>query len=150
MGELTPEKAKAKFSSMKNELIVVMKNWDKNGNGDGTLDESENALIDANDKSNFLNGKSAAILYLWEKSETFNLLSTVVQMLDSDTLLDTAAENDVTSPARKLLSQPSKKRRLELQEEEEGKREQQKKQRRKGRTNDPFNNAEIKSAFICL
>ena len=109
MGELMPDKAKAKFSKLKNDLIVVKTNWEKSGNGDGTLDESENALIDANDKRIFLNGKSAAILYLWEKSETFNLLSTVVQMLDSDTSLDTAAENDVTSPAPKLLSQPSKK-----------------------------------------
>jgi hypothetical protein len=93
-----PDKAKATFARMKNDLIAVKGNWEKSGNGDGDgdgmLDEAENSLIDTNDKSNFLNGKSSAILNLRGKSDLYNLLSTVVQMFDSDTSLDTAADDD--------------------------------------------------------
>ena len=40
MGVCTPDKAKEKYSKMKNDLLIVKMNWEKSGNGDGTLDES--------------------------------------------------------------------------------------------------------------
>ena len=41
MGVLTPDKAKIKYNKMKNEVIIVKMNYEKSGNGDGSLREPE-------------------------------------------------------------------------------------------------------------
>ena len=66
MGALTPDKAKSKFFHLKNDLLIMKANWEKSGNGDGSVvdcnssfDSNERAIsmTNANDKRNFLNGR---------------------------------------------------------------------------------------------
>jgi len=98
MGDLTPEKAKTKYTKMKNELLVVKNNWEKSGNGDGTLlqqaddTEDDEIMFDADDKRNFLQGRSPTLLYLWEKAEEHQLLQTVLQELNKDTAIDSGGK----------------------------------------------------------
>ena len=91
MGTLTADKAKSKFYKIKNDLILVKCNWEMSGNGDGTmvrnvdkndLDAEEIEIFNANDKRNFLHGRSPAVLYLWEKAKEHSLLHSVCQQLD--------------------------------------------------------------------
>ena len=99
MGVLTPDKAKSKFFYLKNDLLIMKANWEKSGNGDGSVvdckasfDSNENAIsmTNANDKRNFLNGRSPAVLYLWKKAEEHNLLNTVCQQLTDEAAFDSA------------------------------------------------------------
>ena len=104
MGNLSPDKAKSKFGKLKNDLIMVKNNWELSGNGDGSIernrdnaddsDEDELEIINANDKRNFLNGKSPSILYLWKMAEEFDLLTCVCQQLDLSASLDTSRSDD--------------------------------------------------------
>ena len=106
MGKCTPDKAKKKFFSMKNDLIPIKNNWEKSGNGDGSvqasvrddssIDSSEQELINANDKRNFLNGKSPAILYLWAQAERNDLLRTVCQQVENSIGRDSAEGNNAS------------------------------------------------------
>jgi antitoxin component HigA of HigAB toxin-antitoxin module len=113
MGICTPDKFKSKFSKMKNELVLIRTNYNKSGNGDGSAIETRNsstgktpkdeldknesniAMMDCNKKGSFLNGRSSAVLYLWEKAEEYNLLSTVCQQLSPDTSFDSTEIDNV-------------------------------------------------------
>ena len=53
-------------------------------------DGAELEMLNANHKSSFLNDKSPATLYLWEKADEFNLLNSVCQQLDSAAMLDSS------------------------------------------------------------
>ena len=96
---LTGEKAKAKFNKLKNELLIVKCNWERSGNGYGSLrkvsasldDKDEYELMNANDKANFMNRVSSVVLYLWEKGEENQLLSTICQKLPEGVGFDTAS-----------------------------------------------------------
>ena len=85
MGHLSPDKAKQKFTKLKNNLVLVKTNWAASGNGDGAvlrereieygsdgeeLDEEESEILTCNgcDMKNFLKGFSPAVLYLWKKA----------------------------------------------------------------------------------
>ena len=108
MGILTPDKAKQKFFKLKNDLVVVKSRYEISGNGDGTVsrtqvesnknedrnDPVELELINANDRRNFLNGKSPATLYLWEKAEEYGLLTSVCQQLDPSSAVDSVNSDD--------------------------------------------------------
>ena len=74
MGQLTPEKAKRKYMEMKVQVVLVRQNWLASGNGDGSrrvraddddsvfsTDTASVELMDANDKANFLQGRSPSI-----------------------------------------------------------------------------------------
>jgi hypothetical protein len=113
MGICTPDKFKSKFSKMKNELVLIRTNYNKSGNGDGSAieirnsstgktpedeldkEESNIAMMDCNKKGSFLNGRSSAVLYLWEKAEEYDLLSTVCQQLSPDTSFDSTEIDNV-------------------------------------------------------
>ena len=100
MGELTPDKAKKKFFDLKNPLILMKNDYDKSGNGDGSLlehsanadlsDPAELQMFNANDKRNYLHQRSPAILYLWEKAEEFKLLNTVCQQIPNSAMLESS------------------------------------------------------------
>ena len=113
MGNLTAKKAKEKFMKMKNDLIIVKNNWEKSGNGDGSVrnnaiaeladsdDETEMDLMNANEKCNFLNGKSPATLYLWEVAESHGILASVCNELNSSVMLDSSGDAaDIESSGR--------------------------------------------------
>ena len=106
MGALTPDKAKKKFFDLKNPLILILNDYEKSGNGDGSVseqqrddanitDEVELELFNANDKRNYLNGKSPAILYLWEKANEFDLLNTVCQQIPESAMLESSGQRNV-------------------------------------------------------
>ena len=44
MGTLTPQKAKSNFYKMKNDLVLLKTNYEKSGNGDGTVIENEGEM----------------------------------------------------------------------------------------------------------
>ena len=115
MGLLTPDKAKAKFFQLKNALLIVKRNWEKSGNGDGSavncnssFSSTEREMVNGNDRRNFLNGKSPAVLYLWEKANEYNLLETVCQQLNEEAALDSAAG---TSTALSVSHRKDKRKR---------------------------------------
>ena len=114
MGILTADKAKSKFFKLKNELIVVKSNWERSGNGDGSRkdntvrdshnphdDAEEEELFNANDRRNFLNGKSPAVLYLWEKANEHDLLTSVCQKLDCSSSMDSSSASKNNRRANK-------------------------------------------------
>ena len=95
---------------MKNELIIVKNNWERSGNGDGSrllatndcdsdVDSTERELINANDRKNFLNGRSSAVLYLWVKAEHHDIIDTVCQQLDDSIGFDSS--DNIASPLTK-------------------------------------------------
>ena len=106
MGTLTPKKAQEKFTKLKNELIVVKTKWEASGNGDGSVRnqlESENAdvddpieleLMNANDKKNFLDGRSPAVLYLWKTADDHDMLTSVCNQLNDVVMLDSSSDGD--------------------------------------------------------
>ena len=97
IASLTGEKGKAKFNKLTNELLIVKCNWERSGNGYGSLrkvsastdDEDKYQLMNANDKAHFLNGVSFAVLYPWEKGEENQLLRTICQKLPEGVCFDT-------------------------------------------------------------
>ena len=113
MGSLTPDKAKQKFFKLKNDLVIVKSRYEKSGNGDGSVlvveqnddDSSQNSdeidrdelqLMNANHKSRFLQDKSPATLYLWQKGDEFDLLTVFCQQLDSTVMLNSSGTNGST------------------------------------------------------
>ena len=138
MGVLTPDKAKIKYNKMKNEVIIVKMNYEKSGNGDGSLrepevcsdsdeDEVEQSLHNACDVSNFLSyGQSPACLYLWKKAEEYNFIGVVCQQLSFESSLDTCneEEDDDTGTAGGETTRKRKKRKCKKQEDENNKEEE--------------------------
>ena len=110
MGHLSPDKAKQKFTKLKNNLVLVKTNWAASGNGDGAvlrereieygsdgeeLDEEESEILTCNgcDMKNFLKGFSPAVLYLWKKAAEFDFVAVVCQQLDEGCALDSSNGN---------------------------------------------------------
>ena len=136
MGHLTPAKAKAKFTTLKNNLVLVKTKWTASGNGDGSvlqqeevqydsdgneLDEDESGIVtcNANDLSNFIKGYSPAVLYLWKKAEECDFVSVVCQQLDQECALDSS-----NGQVSLITPQKRKKRKDRSAEDEaEGKEE---------------------------
>ena len=131
MGILTPDKAKIKYNKMKNELIIVKMNYEKSGNGDGSLREQltggvdsedyeiEQSLHNACDVSNFLAyGQSPALLYLWKKAEEYNFIGVVCQQLSFESSLDTCNEEEDDDTGTEASSKKRKKRKRKTQEDE--------------------------------
>jgi K+/H+ antiporter YhaU regulatory subunit KhtT len=123
MGTLTGDKAKQKFSKLKNDLIIVKSNWEISGNGDGSLarvvrddmDDTEMELINANDKCNFLQGKSPAVLYLWGMAEQHDLMNTVCQQLNDDSTVDSCL-----TPPNIMGSGRRNKRKMDFENDNDG------------------------------
>ena len=59
------------------------------------LDSTERELVNANDKVNFLNGKSPSIVYLWDKADEHDLLASVCQQLSVDSSFDSTSTDSV-------------------------------------------------------
>lgn len=110
MGFLTPDKAKAKFFKLKNMLILVKNNWELSGNGDGSMaryvpddmDKEEAELIEGSDRSNFLHGRTPALLYLWNKAEEHDLLRSVCQQLEQSIGFDSC---EMSEPKRRKCNE---------------------------------------------
>jgi len=110
MGQLTAEKAKDRFLKLKMEVVTVRTKWMASGQGEGSMrrasdndSDSECSLIDGSCKSNFLNGRSPCVLYLWERAEQYNLIDAVCQQLSEECSFDTSTKgkNKLVSTARK-------------------------------------------------
>ena len=91
LGPISPEKAKDKFSKMRVETNIVMNKWNRSGNGEGSTprpdectdeyDPNDHLGGSSEDRANFLGTSGPHILYLWQKSDDFNILNQVVQMI---------------------------------------------------------------------
>ena len=106
MGALTPQKAKRKYMDMQVQVVLVRQNWLASGNGDGSrrvhagdddsdfsADTTSVELMDANDKANFLQGRSPSILYLWQRAEEYGILDNVCQQLSDACSFDLSDTN---------------------------------------------------------
>ena len=97
-GAIDATKVKEKFSEMKSKLTVIKTNHDASGQGEGSLtNEDEIAAGSApgmvpsvgsfDDRSSFLGANNPALLYLWEKTEEFELFDAVMQKISDDVSL---------------------------------------------------------------
>ena len=111
MGVLGPDKAKEKFYSLKNILLIVKSNWERSGNGDGNvrrycedndveMDPQEIIMENGDDRKNFLGSHSPAVLYLWIKAEENQLLDAVGQVLKPGIGGDTSSMNESSNKKR--------------------------------------------------
>ncbi|MCP4748934.1 MAG: hypothetical protein GY874_22805 [Desulfobacteraceae bacterium] len=73
-------------------------------------------MFNANDKMNFLRGRTPAVLYLWTMAEKFQILNSVCQKLDETIAFDSSSENN-SSDTQDVPSSEKKKRRREHQDE---------------------------------
>jgi len=95
---ISPDKAKEKFYAMRNDLLTVKSHWEQSGIGDGSVrniaadydDASTMEHFNGNDKKEFLNGRNAACLYLWEITDEMGILTSVCQAIDEDNRYDSA------------------------------------------------------------
>jgi hypothetical protein len=100
----TSSKVQNCLSSMHADLICIIQNWERSGQGDSGMlpsddDSSSSGRIGSNTSSfgqltnrsaaaldtraNFLNGKPSYLLILWELADSHHLLASTVQRLDS-------------------------------------------------------------------
>ena len=104
LSSASPEKVENKFAEMRANLIRIINQWNRSGQGDGGRDVSdlqvgETGLVrevpsaygslDAvpaqalDNRKNFLNGKPSYILYFWELADHHQLLASAVQRLSN-------------------------------------------------------------------
>jgi hypothetical protein len=99
MGVLTSEKAKDKFSNMRAKLNVIKSNWEASGVGEGSRIHSQNdegaeddvldlELGALDDRQAFLGTGSPSLLYLWQRSDELDVLSTVLQRISVEHSLE--------------------------------------------------------------
>jgi hypothetical protein len=105
--EATSSKVQNALSSMRADLIRIIQNWEKSGQGDsgvpssdddgstssgpsagntstfGQLNNRSAAALDT--RANFLNGRPPYLLILWELADSHHLLASTVQRLDNST-----------------------------------------------------------------
>ena len=77
-------------------MLVVDGSDDDSSKSSDNIDRDELELMNANHKSSFLQDKSPATLYLWQKADEFDLLTSVCQQLDSTVMLDSSGTNGST------------------------------------------------------
>jgi hypothetical protein len=120
----TPQKVKDKLTEMRTNLIRIIDNWERSGQGDGGhLDEEENTgdpnheygelknrsqrALDS--RSSFLLNRPSYLLYLWELFDKHHLLKTTVNRLgDNVGVLD----GDLGSVPLVPIGSNKKKRKL--------------------------------------
>ena len=91
----TPDKVQEKFSTMNVNLVRIVRNWERSGQGDGGIDvendgdeDGEFGQLDNRSggalctRSGFLGGNQPYLLYLWEMLNKYQLLSTSFTELD--------------------------------------------------------------------
>ena len=94
---------------MKNALLIVKENREKSGNGNGTIVNFDSSIsscemdimINANDRRLFLDGRSPAALYVWEKVDEYNLLNTLCQQLNDEAAFDSAVDTTTLTVSKR-------------------------------------------------
>lgn len=106
MGTLTPSKAYEKYRKSASQLALVKSKHEQSGMGTGArgihdsdeVDEDGDFVVGGgNDRSNFLDKFSPAILYLWEIAEEHELLKSVLQKIDVEHHLDDGVSPEIVA-----------------------------------------------------
>lgn len=100
----TPQKVQDKLTEMRTNLIRIIDNWERSGQGDGGYDndiddevEDNGVVVDEHgfgelrnrprraldSRSSFLNNRPSYLLYLWEVFDQHGLLNTTVNRLSN-------------------------------------------------------------------
>ena len=134
----TPQKVQDIFASLRSNLLRIIQNWDRSGQGEGGTDETEDlddvldgAVAESGDaigglqgrparaldsRAAFLYGKPSYLLYFWEIADRHQLLQSSLQRLS-----DSVGASDA-STAPSVINVPrtaSRRRRREDNEEDE-------------------------------
>jgi len=93
----TPDKVQEKFSMMNGNLVRIVRNWERSGQGDGGIDVENDGDEDGDfgqlsnhshgalhTRSGFLGTNQPYLLYLWEMLNKYQLLCTAFTELDND------------------------------------------------------------------
>lgn len=97
-GPIDATKVKDKFSDMKCKLTIIKTNHDASGEGEGSLTNDDEIAAGSapgtlpsvgsfDDRRSFLGANNPALLYLWEKTEEFELFGVVMQKISDDVAL---------------------------------------------------------------
>jgi len=91
----TPDKVQEKFSMMNGNLVRIVRNWERSGQGDGGIDVENDGDEDGDfgqlsnhshgalhTRSGFLGTNQPYLLYLWEMLNKYQLLCTAFTELD--------------------------------------------------------------------
>ena len=105
-GPIDARKVKNKFLEMKYKLTIIKTNHRASGMGEGSLNHDEivpgselgtiPSVGSFDDCSNFLRSERPTLLYLWVKSNEFDLLDTVLQKLGGDVALEDTVTSGLT------------------------------------------------------
>jgi hypothetical protein len=106
-----PQKIREKWSDVRGKLVVMVKNYEKSGNGSGNRMETENdsgsissfRLTDDNDRQNFLGNNKPHLLYFWQLLEEYDLLDNTLAVIPPDisATSESVPETVYTTPATK-------------------------------------------------